>query len=145
MPIVDPGGPEELVPLRRLLYSSIATIASNLVFLFEATEKRMTDTTNGTTPEPSQRKSMPAKISSSMSIGAVAAMLLAGPETLPGKMDSSISLSEAAFGSLCMAWFFGVPTGLLLALRDRSKNVPSAWSAVWSVPGSIFSGANVLV
>ena len=105
----------------------------------------MSDTTNGNTPEPSQRKSMPAKISSSMSIGAVAAMFLAGPETWPGEMDSRISLSKAVFGCLGMACLFGVPAGLLLAFRDRSKNVPSAWSAVWSVPGGIFSGAMVLV
>ena len=105
----------------------------------------MTDTTNGNTPEPSQRKSMPAKISSSMSIGALVAMFLAGPETLPGEIDSSMSLSDAVLGCLGAACLFGLPAGLLLALRDRSKNITSAWSAVWSVPGSIFSGAMVLV
>lgn len=108
-------------------------------------KNRMTDTTNGNTLEPSRRKSMPEKFSSSMSIGAVAAMFLAGPETLPGKIDSSMSLSDAVLGCLSMACLFGFPAGLFLALRDRSKNVPSAWSAVWSVPGSIFSGAMVLV
>ena len=72
-------------------------------------------------------------------------MFLAGPETLPQGIDSSMSLPGAVLVCLGIACLFGLPAGLFLALRDRSKNVTSAWSAVWSVPGGIFSGAMVLV